>query len=139
VVDAENQSGQGRTIRIKEAQLSRSNGFVAVYTLEGNRLLGSGVVKRPTGADDDGNDNDDDGGGDDDDDGGDDDDDDDDGDGGGTVMVKLNRPLSDTTRLLIVLHSDNGNGRFNATEDPRVVGSDDDSAFEVDRITYRMG
>jgi hypothetical protein len=125
-VEAENQSGQGRTVRVQEAQLSRSDGFVAVYAVEGNRLLGSAVVERSNGG---GGDDDDDGGGDDD--GGDDDD--------RPVTVKLNRPLSATTRLLVVLHSDDGNGRFDAAKDPRVAGDDDDNELVVDRITYRVG
>jgi hypothetical protein len=133
-VDAENQSGQGRTVRVKEAQLSRSDGFVAVYAVEGNRLLGSGGVERANGGDDDSGDDGGDDGGDDsgDDDGGDDDDD-------RSTIVRLDRPLSDTTRLLIVLHSDDGNGRFDAAKDPRVADDDDDNELAVDRITYRVG
>ena len=54
------------------------------------------------------------------------------------VTVKLDRPVTGTSRLLVVLHSDDGNGRFEAAKDPRVMGDNDDNELEVDRITYRV-
>lgn len=54
---AGDQSGNGRTVRVAQAQLSRANGFVAVYTAQGEQLLGSAPVRRSTAdGDDDGDD-----------------------------------------------------------------------------------
>jgi hypothetical protein len=106
-VEAENQSGDGRTVRITEVQLSRADGFVAVYTADREQLLGVAAVKRST--DDD-----------------------------RPVTVRLDRPLTEDTQLLVELHADNGNGRFDPEADPRVAGNDDDNELEVDRLTYRV-
>jgi hypothetical protein len=107
-VEAENQTGDGRTVRIAEVQLTRTDGFVAVYTADREQLLGVAAVKRS--ADDD-----------------------------RPVTVRLNPPLTATSQLLVELHADNGNGRFDPEADPRVAGDDDDNELEVDRLTYRVG
>ena len=151
---AADQRGTGRSLRVDRAQLGRSPGFVAVYTADGEQLLGSVAVPRPGGGagasdddDDDGGDDDDDAldddGGDDDggddDDGDDDDGDDDDGGGGssnGAVVVRLDPVLTGTTRLLVVLHADDGDRRFREDDDPRVTGHRGE--LEVDRVTYRV-
>lgn len=164
---AADQWGTGRSLRVDRAQLRRSPGFVAVYTADGEQLLGSVAVPRSAGAasasddDDEDDDDDDDDAGDDDagddDDGGDDDAGDDDGgdddggddagggsDGGddagggsdGAVVVGLDPVLTGTTRLLVVLHADNGDRRFQEYDDPRVSGGRGE--LEVDRITYRV-
>jgi hypothetical protein len=106
-IEAENQTGDGRTVRITEIQLSRADGFVAVYTADREQLLGSAAVSRST--DDD-----------------------------RPLTVRLDRPLTADAQLLVELHADNGNGRFDPETDPRVAGNDDDNELEVDRLTYRV-
>jgi hypothetical protein len=113
-IEADNQSGDGRTVRIQEAQLSRA-GFVAVYSADRDRLLGSAKIKRSS--DDD-----------------------------RPITVKLDPRLTSSARLVLVLHVDNGNGRFDPGEDPQVrAGGDDDSDDGddggdggVDRLTYQV-
>lgn len=108
-VEAEDQSGDGRTLRLEDAHLSRTDGFVAVYTSDGEQLLGSAAIPRSV---DDGDDQ--------------------------SVSVPLATALTGTTELLVVLHADDGDGRFEATKDPRVTGDDDDSELVVDRLTYQV-
>jgi len=110
-IEAANQSGDGRTVRIQEAQLSRA-GFVAVYTGDGERLLGSAKINRSS--DDD-----------------------------RPITVKLDPRLTASARLLLVLHADDGNGRFDPEQDPQVSGGDDDDDDGGDdggrdRLTYRL-
>jgi hypothetical protein len=45
-LDVDGQAGNGRTVSIDEVQLSRTNGFVAVCTLDRTRLLGSHPIAR---------------------------------------------------------------------------------------------
>lgn len=55
------------------------------------------------------------------------------------VRVRLDEPITTTTRLLVVLYADNGDGHFDWATDPRVSGDDDDVAdLEVERLTYRV-
>jgi len=109
-IEAANQSGDGRTVRIQEAQLGRT-GFVAVYSADGERLLGSAKVRRSS--DDD-----------------------------RPIIVKLDRRLTSSARLLLVLHADDGNGRFDPEQDPQVTGGDDDDDGGDDggshRVSYRV-
>jgi hypothetical protein len=107
-IEVENQTGDGRSVRVAEAQLTRADGFVAVYTADREQLLGVAAVQRST--DDD-----------------------------RPVTVRLERPLTASAQLLVELHADNGNGRFDPEADPRVAGNDDDNELEVDRLTYRVG
>jgi hypothetical protein len=54
------------------------------------------------------------------------------------VRVPLDEPITGTTRLLVVLYADNGDGEFDWTTDPRVSGDEDDiTDLEVERLTYR--
>jgi len=114
-IEAANQSGDGRTVRIQEAQLSRA-GFVAVYSGDGERLLGSAKIK-PSSDDD------------------------------APITVKLDPRLTASARLLVVLHADDGNGRFDPERDPQVTGGDDDDDdggddsgddSGADRLSYRV-
>lgn len=84
-------------MRVEDAQLSRSNGFVAVYSSDGQQLLGSAEVDRVSSNVDDDRDR--------------------------PVTVTLEDRLTGTTRLLVVLHADDGNGRFDGDEDPRVTAT----------------
>jgi hypothetical protein len=55
-----------------------------------------------------------------------------------SLVVTLDEPITTTTRLLVVLHADNGDGYFDWATDPRVSGDDDDiTDLEVERLTYR--
>lgn len=45
-IDAEDQRGNGRTVRVEDVQLSQSDGFVAVCLLDQHRLLGSIRIPR---------------------------------------------------------------------------------------------
>ncbi len=47
-LDADGQAGDGRTVIVEEVQLARSDGFVAVCSLDNNRLLGSSPITRST-------------------------------------------------------------------------------------------
>jgi hypothetical protein len=97
-IEVENQSGDGRTVRIQQAQLSRA-GFVVVYAKDGKRLLGSAKIKPST-------DN-------------------------RPITVRLDRRLTASAQLLVVLHADDGDGRFNVKQDPRVPGAEDGGRFNV--------
>jgi hypothetical protein len=55
------------------------------------------------------------------------------------ITVTLEKPLESTTRLLVVLHADNRDGRFDPATDPRVTEDDDETPeLEVERITYQV-
>jgi hypothetical protein len=55
-----------------------------------------------------------------------------------SLLVTLDEPITTTTRLLVVLHADNGDGYFDWATDPRVSGDDDDiTDLEGERLTYR--
>jgi hypothetical protein len=105
-LDADGQTGDGHVVIIDEVQLARADGFVAVCTLDDNRLLGSSPITRSTDEQ--------------------------------SILVTLDEPITTTTRLLVVLHADNGDGHFDWATDPRVSGDDDDiTDLEVERLTYR--
>lgn len=47
-LDADGQAGNGRTVIVEEVQLARTDGFVAVCSLDDNLLLGSFPITRST-------------------------------------------------------------------------------------------
>lgn len=47
-LDADGQAGDGGTVILEEVQLARTDGFVAVCSLDDNRLLGSSPITRST-------------------------------------------------------------------------------------------
>jgi hypothetical protein len=47
-LDADGQAGDGGTVILEEVQLARTDGFVAVCSLDDNRLLGSAPITRST-------------------------------------------------------------------------------------------
>lgn len=54
------------------------------------------------------------------------------------VRVPLDERITTTTRLVVVLYADNGDGEFDWSTDPRVSGDEDDiTDLEVERLTYR--
>jgi len=106
-LDADGQLGDGRTVFVEEAQITRADGFVAVFADTGSRLLGSLPIARS--------------------------------DEDRPVTVTLDEPIHSPTELVIVLHADNGDGRFDPATDPRVSGDDDDiTDLEVEHIRYRV-
>jgi hypothetical protein len=106
-LDVEDQSGDGSSVRVEEVQLSRTDGFVAIFTEDGDTLLGHAAVERS--------------------------------DDERSLSVPLDQPLTETSRLVAVLHADDGDGTFDAASDPRVTDDDDDDdEFESDRFTYRV-
>jgi hypothetical protein len=55
-----------------------------------------------------------------------------------SVRVSLAEPITVTSRLLVVLYADDGDGRFDGATDRLVSGDDDDiTDLEVERLTYR--
>jgi hypothetical protein len=105
-LDADGQTGDGHAVIVDEVQLALTDGFVAVCTLDDNRLLGSSPITRSNDE--------------------------------RSVLVTLDEPITTTTRLLVVLYADNGDGHFDWATDPRVSGDDDDiTDLEVERLTYR--
>ena len=55
-----------------------------------------------------------------------------------SVRVSLAEPITVTSRLLVVLYADNGDGTFDGARDRLVSGDDDDiTDLEVERLTYR--
>lgn len=53
------------------------------------------------------------------------------------VTITLDQPISSTTDLVLVLHADNGDGRFDPATDPRVSDDDDITDLEVEHMRYR--
>ena len=91
---------------VEEVQLARTDGFIAVCSLDDDQLLGSLPITRSTGE--------------------------------RSVRVTLDEPITTTTRLLVVLYADNGDGHLDWATDPRVSGDEDDiTDLEVERLTYR--
>jgi hypothetical protein len=108
-LDVEDQSGDGSSVRVEEVQLSRTDGFLAIFTEDGDTLLGHAAVGRS--------------------------------DDERSLEVPLDQPLTETARLVAVLHADDGDGAFDPSSDPRVTDDDDDDDdddFKTDRFTYRV-
>lgn len=115
-VDADDQSGDGTTVVVRDARITVGPGWVAIRSDEddnGGRLLGSAPVA-PGQA--------------------------------GPVTVTLTEPAptgGDDDDLTAVLHADDGDGVFDETLDPRVLGDDDDDQddddIEDDDFDYRVG
>jgi hypothetical protein len=108
-LDVEDQSGDGSSVRVEEVQLSRTDGFLAIFTEDGDTLLGHAAVERS--------------------------------DDERPLEVPLDQPLTETARLVAVLHADDGDGTFDPSSDPRVTDDDDDDDdddFKTDRFTYRV-
>ncbi len=58
-----------------------------------------------------------------------------------SLSVPLDQPITEATRLVAVLHADDGDGTFDPASDPRVTDDDDDDdddEFKTDRFTYRV-
>jgi len=106
-LDADSQTGDGRTVDVEEVRLSRA-GFVAVCSDDDdNRLLGLLPIASSTQEQ--------------------------------AVRVSLDKRLTTTTKLLVMLFADNRDGHFDWATDPRVSGDDDDPTdIEVDHFTYRV-
>lgn len=107
-LDVEDQSGDGSSVRVEEVQLSRTDGFVAIFTENGDTLLGHAAVERSSDE--------------------------------RSLSVPLDQPITEATRLVAVLHADDGDGTFDPASDPRVTDDDDDDddEFKTDRFTYRV-
>ena len=54
------------------------------------------------------------------------------------VTITLDEPISSSTDLVLVLHADNGDGRFDPATDPRVSDDDDETDLEVELMRYRV-
>jgi hypothetical protein len=108
-LDVEDQSGDGSSVRVEEVQLSRTDGFLAIFTEDGDTLLGHAAVERS--------------------------------DDERSLEVPLDQPLTETARLVAVLHADDGDGTFDPSSDSRVTDDDDDDDdddVKTDRFTYRV-
>jgi hypothetical protein len=96
-VDADDQSGDGTTVVVRDARITVGPGWVAVRTDDddnGGRLLGSAAVAP---------------------------------DRSGPVTVTLTEPVpAGDEDLTVVLHADDGDGVFDEQLDPRVLDGDDD-------------
>lgn len=110
-IDADDQSGDGRSVEVRVARITLGPGWVAVRTDEdnGGRLLGSTAVA-PGQA------------------------------GPVTVTLTEPVPAGDDD-LTVVLHADDGDGVFDEQLDPRILDDDDDQDdddIEDDDLDYRL-
>lgn len=94
-VDADDQSGDGTTVVVREAVLAAGPGWVAVRLDDGDRLLGSAPVVPGTPGP------------------------------VTVVLAEPVPAGDDDTDLEVVLHLDDGDGVFDELRDPRVLDTDD--------------
>ncbi|GAA4412782.1 hypothetical protein GCM10023168_34980 [Fodinibacter luteus] len=103
-VDAEDQGGDGRSVRVSEVRLSVGTGHVVVVDPRTRQVLGSATVSSGTTR---------------------------------GVTVPLADPVTRSGELVVLLHTDDGDGRFDPATDGPVVDDDDLEPVDED-FDYRL-
>lgn len=103
-LEADDQRGDGRSVRVVSVRLTAGAGHVAVVDTRTGDVLGSVAVRAGTTR---------------------------------GLTVPLTDPLSRSGELLLVLHADDGDGRFDAATDGRVVDDDGEPVDEDLDYTLR--